>query len=314
MRRVRGSRARIALLSAAFVLAACQINIGPPTGRIPGESANSAAIEVASFDFSESVLVAELYARVLQERGYPVRRLTGLGSREVVQPALLQDRVDLVPEYLGTALGFVTLGRARITSDARAMHRRLARVLRPEGISVMDYASAENKNGVAVTVATAARYDLESISDLREEAPSLSFGGPPECPERPLCLPGLQSRYGLRFEEFVPLDPGGPTTVAALRDGGIDVALLFSTDPRIAQPDLVLLRDDRELQPAENIVPILRSSVLERFGPGLREALQAVTEHLTTSSLRALNFLVEIRGEDPREVARRWIAQRELAT
>ncbi len=187
------------------------------------------------------------------------------------------------------------------------MRRRLAQVLQPEGVSVMDMATAQNQNGVVVTAATAARFGVEEISDLESVAARFSFGGPPECVERPLCLPGLESRYGLSFKKFVPLDPGGPTTVAALEEGVIDVGLLFTTDPDIAAHDLVLLDDDRGLQPAENVVPIVRSSVLERFGGGVRMALHAVTERLTTSSLRRLNHMIEVLGKDPREVANRWL-------
>ena len=261
---------------------------------------------MASFDFSESALLAELYATMLAGRGFRVTRMPNLGSREIVQPALLQRRIDLVPEYAGTALGFLTLGDARLTSDPAILRRRLARAFRPYDVMVLDMASAQNKNGVVVTQETAARLNLRDISDLRGVAGRLSFGGPPECPERPLCLPGLRSRYGLRFERFVPLDPGGPTTVAALEEGEIDVGLLFTTDPSIATRDLVLLRDDRRLQPAENVVPIVRSSVIERFGTSVREALDAVTARLTTAVLRRLNHMVEVR-EDPRAVARNWL-------
>jgi osmoprotectant transport system substrate-binding protein len=194
------------------------------------------------------------------------------------------------------------------------MHRRLQRVLEASGVSVLDMARAENENGIVVAADTAARYDLEDISDLREHAAEMSFGGPPECTERPLCLPGLEQTYGLRFERFVPLDPGGPTTVAALTEGDIDVALLFTTDPHLTSRDLVLLRDDRRLQPAENIVPIVRSSVLERFGNGLRNSLRAVSNRLTTPVLRRLNFLVDVRERDPGEVARRWLIRQGLVS
>ena len=276
-------------------------------GRVPAtERGDDRSIVVASFDFSESALLAELYATVLQDRGFPVRKMPNLGSREIVQPALLQNRVDLVPEYAGTALAFHTLGEASLTSNPSILRRRLVRELDPHGVVVLDMAAAQNKNGVVVTEETAERLGLRDVSDLEDVAGRLRFGGPPECPERPLCLPGLESRYGLRFESFLPLDPGGPTTVAALEEGQIDVGLLFTTDPNLATRDLVLLRDDRRLQPAENIVPIVRSSVLERFGVGVRDVLNEVTARLTTAWLRRLNHRVEV-SERPRAVAREWL-------
>ncbi len=103
----------VALLSLSLFVVSC-VNIGAP-GRVPSQGQDRKDIAVASFDFSESELLGELYATVLEERGYPVRRITNLGSREIVQPALLQDMVDIVPEYVGTALSFVTLGRASVS-------------------------------------------------------------------------------------------------------------------------------------------------------------------------------------------------------
>ena len=109
-----------------------------------------------------------------------------------------------------------------------------------------------------VTAATAARYGLRSIADLARVAPRLVFGGPPECPERAYCLPGLRRAYGLRFKAFIPLDAGGPLTLQALEAGNVGVALLFTTDPAIPARHLVILADDRGLQPAENITPLVR--------------------------------------------------------
>ena len=116
-------------------------------------------------------------------------------------------------------------------------------------------AAAQDGNAIVVTAATAARYRLRTISDLAKVAGHLIFGGPPECVENPSCLPGLKLVYGLRFREFVPLDSGGPLTRQALLDGDVSVALLFTTDPAIRAQHLVVLTDNRGLQPAENVVP-----------------------------------------------------------
>jgi osmoprotectant transport system substrate-binding protein len=262
---------------------------------------------VASFDFPESVLLAELYAGILKEHDYPVTRLVNLGSRETVDPALFQGHVDFVPEYLGTALTFTTLGRSTPSSNTEAMVRRLATALRPNGVSVIEPAKAQNQNGIVVTQETANRFGLETISDLRDEAGRLVFGGPPECPERPLCLFGLEERYGLNFGRFLPLDVSGPATVSALETGEVDVALLFTTDPDIVAHDFVLLEDDRDLQPAENVIPIVRSDVLDRYGDEFSEAVLEVTSRLTTSHLRELNRKIELQGLRPDRVAQEWL-------
>ena len=158
-----------------------------------------------------------------------------------------------------------------------------------------------------VTAATAARYRLRSIADLAAVAPRLAFGGPPECPERAYCLRGLQRTYGLRFKAFVPLDAGGPLTLQALQAGYIAVALLFTTNPDISARHLVVLTDDRALQPAENITPVVRRDALARYGPRLLPLLNAVSARLTTDSLRALDAQVQLAGHEPRLVAAGWL-------
>jgi osmoprotectant transport system substrate-binding protein len=158
-----------------------------------------------------------------------------------------------------------------------------------------------------VTAATASRYGLNTISDLRAVASDLVFGGPPECDERPLCLPGLKETYGLEFKSFRPLDVGGPTTLAALKGGEIDVGLLFTTDPNLESPDLVLLTDDKQLQPADNVVPVTGDDVIEQYGAEFRSAVDPVTGALTTAKLRTLNHEVQLENKSLHETAVAWL-------
>jgi osmoprotectant transport system substrate-binding protein len=268
---------------------------------------------VGSFDFSESRILAEIYALVLEGQGYRVERLAKVASRELMTPALVQSFVDLVPEYQGTALAFRTLGRQVAPSGARATHQRLAEAFASDAISVLDFASAENKNEVVVTRETSARLHLETISDLQDVAPRLVFGGPPECPARPLCLAGLEAAYELHFETFRPLDAGGPLTVAALEGGEVDVGILFTTSPAILEKDLVVLEDDRGLQPSENIVPVVRKEIVDRYGQDFIDLVDSVTHLLSTEELRELNKRVEIVGDGVEKVARAWIASQGLS-
>ena len=273
----------------------------------------SDAIVVGSFDFSESVLLAEIYATALEESGFPVDRQLDLGSREIVQPALEQDRIDLVPEYLGTAVTFVTLGRVEATSSASEMHDVLEKELARRGIAVLDYARAQDKNGIVVTQETAMRLNLIRISDLVPFSPDLDFGGPPECAERPTCLAGLEAVYGMDFRSFHSLDVGGPETVAALKGGEVDVALLFTTDPSISLNDFTLLVDNRRLQPAENVVPIVRQETIDKHGEDVVKVLDSVTSRLTTDVLRELNGRVALGGQQPSTVAKHWLRAQGLA-
>ena len=269
-------------------------------------------ITVGSFDFPESVLLANLYAGALSARGYPVRVLPDLGSRELVEPALMTGLVQLVPEYTGSALEFVSLGRAHATASVAATAAALARRMAARGIVTARPAAAQDANAIVVTGATAARYRLRAISDLAGAAPGLVFGGPPECPERPDCLPGLRREYGLRFRAFAALDAGGPLTRQALESGDIGVALLFTTDPAIQARHLVELADNRGLQPAENVIPVLRRATADRYGAELLAALDAVSARLSTAALTALDAQVELDGRDPRAVARSWLRDQGL--
>ena len=264
-------------------------------------------ITVGSFDFPESVLLAEIYGGALAAAKFPVRILPNLGPREVVDPALANGLVQLVPEYAGSALEFFSLGRLAATSNAGAANKALAGSVAGRGLVAARPAPAQDANAIVVTAATAARYGLRSIADLARVAPGLVFGGPPECPGRAYCLQGLKRAYGLHFKAFIPLDAGGPLTRQALEAGYIDVALLFTTDPDIPARHLVVLADDRGLQPAENITPLLRRDVIARYGPNLVAVLNRVSALLDTGTLRALDARVERAGQNPRLVAGSWL-------
>jgi osmoprotectant transport system substrate-binding protein len=284
-----------------------------PRAAPPAASSTSAVITVGSFNFPESALLAYLYAGALSARGYPVRVLPELGSRELVDPAIMTGLIQLVPEYSGSALEFVSLGRVRASASVAITATTLQRWTGARGLVVARPAAAQDANAIVVTAATAARYRLHTVSDLTAVAPALIFGGPPECPERPYCLPGLRRAYGLRFRAFVALDAGGPLTRQALLAGDIDVAELFTTDPAIRERHLVVLADNRGLQPAENVVPVLRRGTAERYGTGLAAALNSVSARLSTAALTALNAQVELGGRVPRVVAERWLRDQGLA-
>jgi osmoprotectant transport system substrate-binding protein len=270
------------------------------------------AVTVAAFGFSESRILAELYAQAMEGKDIPVQRALDLASREVVEPALEQGVVDFVPEYSGTALEFLNRGAGQATSDPEATYRLLSDAFAERGITALAPAPAQDQNAVAVTRATAERLRLTRVSDLRPVAPALVFGAPPECPERRFCLAGLTTVYGLSFKEFRPLDAGGPLTIGALEGEEIDVGLLFTTSPAVATSDLVLLEDDLGLQPAENVVPVIRTPVLERYGDTLRQAVDEVSLRLTTEELVGLNRRVEVDGVTPAEAARVWLDHRGL--
>ena len=292
----------VAMAAIVFGMAACDsVGSAPPA---PDE----ATITIASFDFDESEVTAELYAGALRAAGFEVRHVRRVGAREVLLPALERGLVDVVPEYAGSALEFLG-GHA--TADRRATHEALRVALGPRGIETLAGAPAQSRNGLVVTSQTATDHALRTISDLRGLASELTLGGPPECPQRDLCLPGLAETYGLEFESFLPLDAGGPITAEAVQRGTVDVGVLFTTDGSLAEHDLVLLEDDRLLQPAEHVTPLVRRGAVTRFGPEMVDVLDAVSAELSTDALRRLNASVRS-GVAPTRAAAVWLAEHGL--
>ena len=308
---MRCPRALVAALAIAVgVLAGCggrDRATAPPTPSAVDDD----AITVASFDFAESRVLAELYAQALEARGLQVHRAIGIGPRELVGPALSLGLVELVPEYAGTALEFLSLGQADATADAAATHQALVQAAAAHDLAALTAAPAQDANAFVVTRETAVRDHLQRVSDLAAVAPELTFGGPPECPTRPLCLEGLESRYGVHFGNVIAIDdPGGPSTRDAIEQGTIDVGLLFTTDPALQGGDLVALEDDRGLQPAENVTPLVRTEVLDRWGPDVTATLDALSARLTTDVLRGLDAAAA--DASPAAAARDWLRQEGL--
>jgi osmoprotectant transport system substrate-binding protein len=301
-----------------FIAAVALAALWPATGCGDAPARDDAArtlgddqITVASFDFSESELLAEIYGQALEAAGYDVDLALNVGPRELVEPALARGLVEFVPEYAGTAMQFLSRGGPRPTSDQAATYASLQRQLRDRPLVALAPSPAQDANAVVVTEAVADRYGLSKVSDLRAVDGELTFGGPPGCPERPFCLAGLRSIYGLDFAHFMPLDVGGPLTHQALEGGHVDAGLLFTTDPGIEDEGLVMLTDDRGLQPAENVTPLVRQEVLDRWGDDLAATADAVSAALTTESLKAMNAQLAA-GEPAAGVAAAWLAERGL--
>jgi len=270
-------------------------------------------IVVGAFDFTESRVLAELYAGALRAAGVPatVRQST---NRERLAPALIGGRVDVVPEYLGTFTEY--LNRRANGADAkpvasnrgRATLRAGRALARPLGLRLLTPSTAEDVNAFAVTRAFSTATGVTTLSQLAawSQANALRLGGPEECPTRPFCQLGLERVYGLRVAEFSPLDAGGPLTRAALTEGAIDVGVVFSSDAGVAEQDLVVLVDDRRLQNVDTIVPAIRAAVAS---PAVVKALDRLSAALTTVELTQLNRAVEFDREEPRAVARDFLSR-----
>src|SRR6266568_5283088 len=262
MRKHRGRLALPVLVVAlALVTAACGGNDNKSSS--PTTQAKE-SITMAAFNFPESAILANIYGKALQTKGYRVTYKPNLGTREVVEPALLKGEVDSYVTYAATELTFLNIsGEAgQATPDVQQTVTRLRDAYASKGVTVLDASSAIDANAFAVTKATADKDKLTKTSDLAPYASQMTLGGPPECPTRPFCQPGLEKVYGLKFKTFKALDAGGPLSKNALANGDVDVALIFSSDGAVQARNFVILEDDKHLQNADNVVPIIRTPKL----------------------------------------------------
>lgn len=313
-------------LAALALVTACGGGTSSGGGNLPaseessssGTSGDRGTIAVASANFTESQILADMYVAVLEEDGYTVTTKPSIGSREVYLKAIQAGEVDVIPEYVGTlaqVLNQTQNGQdANTTSpiateDPQETAKNLQPLLADVGLTVFGISPAQDQNSYAVTQETADRLGLETLSDLNGKAGDLTFGGPPECQSRPQCINGLQEVYGLEFQDFKALDAGGPLTLQALKDGTIDIGLVFSSDGAVAANDLVVLEDDKGLTPADNIVSLAREDAVT---PELKKTLTAVNEALTTRQLAELNRQVGVEKADPDDVAKQFLKDQGL--
>jgi len=305
--RSRGPRRRLTL---AVTLGLCLTTIGCfETG--PGgtrEAERSAIVVGVSGAFTENQIVAEMYAQVLEHAGYPVERQLDLRSREISQNALESGQIDLKPEYLSSLLLFLD-PNAEPSSDPSAVVADASTLLEPIGIELLTPSPAQDTNQFVANEETAQRFGLTTMTSLARVANQLTFGGPPECPQRPFCLAGLKDTYGILFDDFQPLDVGGAQTVAALRSNQVQIGLLFSTDPSIGANGFVPLIDDKHLQNAENITPMIRSEALD---VDVRDVLDGVSARLSSEEMTTLVGRVVIEGENIASVAKTFLLANDL--
>ncbi|MGF4043960.1 ABC transporter substrate-binding protein [Paenarthrobacter nitroguajacolicus] len=290
---------------AAITLSACG-------GGDPMSSSNTAAaggsgdsIIVGSADFPESQLIAKIYAEALKAKGVEVTEKPSIGSREVTIPALKDGSIDLMPEYGGALLQYLDSATKAVSSEdvAKELTTKI-----PAGLTALTPSEAEDKDVLTVKKEIADQYKLKTIEDLQPVAKELVLGGPPEWKTRLNGVAGLKSVYNLEFKEFSALDAGGPLTLNALLSGQVQVADLFSTDPALAENNLVALEDNKNLFLSENIVPVINE---KKSTDTVKETLDKVSAALTTEDLIKMNGRVA-KFEDIGEIAKEWLKTKNL--
>jgi osmoprotectant transport system substrate-binding protein len=271
---------------------------------------------IGAFNFTESQILAEVYAGALKAEGYDVS-ITASTNREVLAPALEAGEVQMVPEYLGTFTEFLNIKEngpdtaAVANGDVEATLGQGQALAEKVGVTLLTPSPAADQNAYAVRGDFAREFGLVTMSDLAALSATMDIrlGGPPECPQRPFCQPGLEGTYGMKIAEFVPLDAGGPLSKTALSQGSIDVSVIFSSDGGVAANDFVVLVDDLALQQVDNIVPAVISTSVT---PELTAILNAVSAAMTTDDLIAMNKAVDLDRRKPADVAAEFLAAKGL--
>ena len=289
------------ILGLSLIASACGSSGGGSPSTTPKET-----VTVAGFNFNESTILMDIYGKALASKGYTVNYKANLGNREIVEPALASGQIDFYPGYAATDLEFINKAKGEATGDAQATADKLNTYLSAIGAKALTPSPAIDANAFAVTKATATKYNLTKLSDLAPVASKMVLGGPPECPTRPFCAVGLSKTYGATFKDFKALDADGPLTRAALTGGQIDIGLVFSSDGDLDSRGYVVLQDDKHLENADNIVPIVRTKVLNSEITTLFNNISAA---LNTNDLRAMNKSADVDKQDPDVLSSTWLKQ-----
>jgi len=290
-----------ALAVVATIAAACGST--PTTG---GSTPNKGKLTVAGFNFPESSILAYVYGKALEHDGYTVTYKVNLGTREVVAPALKSGQIDLYPGYAATDLEYWDQSKGLATGDVTATATQLNQYLSQNQLIALTPSAAVDQNAFAMTKANSQKYNATKLSDLASIGNQLVLGAGPECPTRPYCQPGLKSTYGITFKDFKPLDTDGPLTRAAFANGTIQVGLVFSSDGDLNAKGLVVLQDDKHLEAADNVVPIMRQAAAT---DEVKTLLNNIDAKLTTADLVTMNSQVSIQHQDPDAVAAAYLQQ-----
>lgn len=273
-------------------------------GSSPAPSKVS-SITVGSADFSESQLLAEIYGQALAAKGIEVKKKPNIGNRETYMAAIKDGSVDLVPEYTGAALAY--FDKNSTETDADKAYDALKKAL-PSGLEVLEKSPAADEDTIVVTKATADKYSLKSLGDLKDK--NLVAGGSSEFKVRSAGLKGLKEKYGVEFKEYKTLDAGGPLSIKALEDNQIQVTNLFTTQSVIKDEGLVQLDDPENILPPNNIVPLIRT---DHKSDDIVATLNAVDAKLTTDALTDLVKRIDVGKESADAVAKDWLAKNPLS-
>lgn len=264
-------------------------------------------VTVASKDFTENILVSEIYAQILEAEGYTVRRKRALGGTPIIHAAMLANEVNLYPEYTSTAL-LTVLKQGPEFSLTIAYDKAKKGYEENFDLIMLNMTAVNNSQGMAITKTAAERYNVRTLTDLSRAAPNLRLCATPEFEEREDGLAGLKAHVGgFDFKSIKVFGKGLKYEV--LRNGEADVNVCFMTDANLSQGDIIPVVDDVSFWPPYNLVPVARKDLLEK-NPKIVQVINSVSDLLDTDVMRRLNAEVDLKHREYKEVAAEFLREK----
>jgi osmoprotectant transport system substrate-binding protein len=315
--RMRALLALIAAVVLAFTVAACgddddDDDGGDTTANLIENNPdnNGVQITVGSKNFTEQIVLGEIYAQALEAAGYDVSKDLNLGDETVALEALDSGEVDGYPEYTSTALtSFFDFAPEDVPSDPQQAFEESQSDFEQLGLVAYPPTPFSSANAVGLLTKTAEELGATTISDLEGQSEELTLYGSPECRQRIDCLVGLEENYGLRFKEFVPVDIG--LRYEVLDKGDADLSILFTTDAQLfTDPETyTILEDDQGVLPAGNVLFVARQETAEEAGEDFGATIESVQADLTLEVMQELNARVDVDREQEADVAHDYLVE-----
>jgi osmoprotectant transport system substrate-binding protein len=278
-------------------------------------SGGGKSLVVGGANFTEMSIMQQLYGQLLTKAGYTVQ-YKAVTNREVYEPALEKGQIDVVPEYAATMADFMNAkingpkAPSIASPDPQQTLDKMKPLLQQKGLTAFAVSPAQDANAFAVSKKFADANHLTTLSQLGKLGKPVRLAATTECPDRPFCQPGLEKTYGLKISQVLPLGFGSPQAKQAVTSGKADLVLTGTTDATLDQLGLVLLEDDKGLQSAENLVPVVNAAKADK--PDISAALDKLSSTLTTADLAQLDAKVDAQRQKPEDVAKEYLTSKSL--
>ncbi|MGV9880803.1 ABC transporter substrate-binding protein [Streptomyces sp. NPDC003006] len=314
-RRMAGAAAAVVALTAGLAACGGDSLEDKDKGSDKAGGDKKGSLVVGSARFTEQKVLAELYVGVLEEAGYDAQVKT-VQNREIYKPELKKGSIDIAPEYAATLAEFLNLEKngpkaeAVASSDLDATVSALEKLAKPQGLKALPAGEAVDQNAFAVSKEYAEKHKLKTLSDLGRSGEKVRIAAGDECETRPFCAPGLKKKYGIDVAGIDPKGVGNTQSKQAVKNGTDQMLLTTTTDATLKNYDLVILEDDKKLQNADNILPVVNAE--EAGDKEIAAALAKLTKTLTTEDLIELNRKVDEERQKEADVAKEYLESKGL--